>query len=250
MQVTPSYLPIPDRWLHIKTDGYDKHPLFCILTHLKEGGIPISKEQETIFYASRRISVLTSNYLSYRGFSILITAAAISSSASIPVKTYLNLPENSIGNLLMPLTLAFIGAGASNILGMLFTGTFPDRKSDKANEEQNEINLLKDIFTETGRHLVNLYCSKYEGKRKAAEEFAERIKIQDIFSFFKKTTTQEHVASEILRVLDAAILYVKSKGQTTPLHAVLREEIRYQRQRKTAPSSQTESLLLTGSNSV
>jgi len=230
-----SYLPIPLDWHHDKHLGYQRHPLFQVLSHLSLGRLPITQKQEKIFEKSRRISLVTSRYLGPAGFALVISAACFAASASIPVRSYFPVSEDSYWNYLTPFFLSLLGAISGNVMGMIFTGTHPDLKSDVANQEQNELNQLQGLFFETGRYLINLYYSKKREKREAASQFAENIDLQKLHLFFQTTTTQQNASIEMFKVLEAAIEHVKKKGNSHPFHFFLQQEIRYQKTRTIYP---------------
>jgi hypothetical protein len=208
----PIYLPKISKWILAKGDKDLIKETISMLA--KKNIIPFTEEQNAIFRQSRLIATKTVKYLGFAGYSIIVGLGVIGGLAGVRLAKIAGYPDDSIANDLIPFTISsFIGVGLG-VASMLFTGTFPDQKSDAADAKERESLELKKQFNEVACKLVCLFWSKKRQKHEEAKKFAASIR-ENLPSIKAKLRHSIDIPNEderIVNVLSTAVDYITSNA--------------------------------------
>jgi hypothetical protein len=206
------YLPKVSRWT-LKKDDKDliKETINMLA---KKDIVPFTEEQNAIFQQSKLIATKTVTYLGFRGYSIIVGLGIVGGLAGVRLAKMAGYPDESISNDLIPFTISsFVGVGLG-VASMLFTGTFPDQKSDAADAKERESLEIKKLFNEAAYKLVCLFWSKKREKHEDAKKLAISIK-ENLPSIKAKLRHSIDIPSEderITNILSTAVDYITSNG--------------------------------------
>lgn len=210
-------------------------PRLVLLRDLaKKNIIPFTPEQEKIFNDSHAIVKTTKTYLGLRGYAIVIAAALVSGWSAVRVAKYAGVPDESLGTDAIPYVIATTAAAVAGVASMLFTGTFPDHKSDAADAKERECIELTKQFDEVGLRLVSLFWSKKPDKYLAAKQLALEIKgnLTTIRDRLKAAIRTEKEDERITALLSSAVEYVISRGTEKILLSSLENRVTLERHKK------------------
>jgi hypothetical protein len=133
--------------------------------------MPFTQQECEKFNTSIRLSAKTTRWLKWGavpfvGFSLMggATAFAVLSGWSALKVALVTGCVGAVSNI------------ALSILGLMFTGTFPDDSSNAWNEKQNHFHDLKELYHNLSLELIDLYFTKE--RRYDAEEIARSIPSQ------------------------------------------------------------------------
>jgi hypothetical protein len=207
-----TYLPAIKQWAR---DISIKDPRTDLLVAIaKKNIIPFTKEQEAIFSWSRSIAKTTKSYLGARGYAIVVGFGIAGGFAGVRLPGYLGVSEDSVGTDAIPFCISATVGVALGVLSMIFTGTFPDKKSDAADDKERECLELKKQFDEAGLRLVSLFWSKKEDKFNTAVPLATAI-LANLPAIQEKLRSAIQVDKEderIVELLKTAVEYVLSSA--------------------------------------
>lgn len=175
------------------------------LDFLQAEELPLSDPEKAVFNWSKRISRITKaglSTLSYVGLSTLVglpyAINMIKLSDSEEKEAYI---KNAIGG---------ISAVAGMVLGLLVSGTFPTLKSNTQNEEQNNLDVLKDRVNEAAAHLLSLYGSD---SWEEAQAIANELNLDSLENKLASITTQQKLHA--FNYLKKVVTFIRSNGETS-----------------------------------
>jgi hypothetical protein len=202
-----------DKW-NLKKGEPD--PLLETLKQLSSPGcLPFSKEQEAIFSNSYQISLKTRKYLNLHGYAIIVALGMIAGFSGIRMAKFCGYSESSVANDLIPFTITTLTGVGLGVASMIFTGTFPDQKSDSADAKERECLQLEKQFNEAALKLVSLYWSKKPDKYNLAIDLSHGIskKIHLLEEQLRDALQIPFGEISILLTLKEAVHYIESKGE-------------------------------------
>eukprot|EP00668_Euglena_longa_P014639 GGOE01018635.1.p1 GENE.GGOE01018635.1~~GGOE01018635.1.p1 ORF type:complete len:274 (+),score=47.38 GGOE01018635.1:46-867(+) len=203
---TPTYLPGGSS----HKDGIDTRQ--ATLEALgKPSCIPCTEAQAAVFQQGRQARKHTNRVLGIPGYaaitSVPITLAVL---AAIPLNVYTK--DGTVTILHSTMLAAFFscfGVLIANVLGMMFTGTFPNASSSSANAEQNALAELQVRFNDLGYFL--LMQSRDPDKLQEITELALRINRDTLVANLARLTTQsEQRVENVFRFLCNVVEWLSS----------------------------------------
>lgn len=227
-----AYMPAITRWTLKKEEADPRLALLRALA--KKNIIPFTKEQERVFNDCHAIAKTTKTYLGPRGYAIVILAALASGWSAVRIAKYAGVPDESIATDGIPYAIATAAATVAGVASMLFTGTFPDQKSDAADAKERECLELTKQFDEVGLRLVSLFWSKKPDKYTEARKLAFEIKenLPTIRERLKAAIRTEREDERITALLSSAVDYVVSRGTEKVLLSSLENRVTLERHKK------------------
>ncbi|MCX6989918.1 MAG: hypothetical protein NTX49_02455 [Chlamydiae bacterium] len=207
-----AYLPAITKWTRVRSEQDPRTDL--LLSIAKKNIAPFTKDQEGIFTSSRSISKTTKMYLGPRGYALVVGFGLAGGLAGVRLPMYFGISEETLGTDAIPFCISATVGVTLAVLSMIFTGTFPDQKSDAADDKERECLELKKQFDEAGMRLISLFWSKKEGKFNTAIPLARAIQenlpaIQEKLRNAIQTNKEDE---RIVELLKTAVDYVVSSG--------------------------------------
>lgn len=188
--------------------------------------VPFTTEQEDIFAWSRSITKTTKTYLGPRGCAIVVLMGIEGGLAGVRLAKYWDVADESVGTDAIPFSISATVGVALGVASMLFTGTFPDNKSDVADDKERECLELKKQFDEAGVWLEGLIWSKKADKSSLARELAGQINdnLPSIQKKLRAAIQTEKEDERIIEVLKTAVVYVRA-SKSAKVHLIQIEKL-------------------------
>lgn len=228
------YLPKVNKWTKNETEVDELKATISSLA--KSNIIPFTKEQERIFTESKLIENKTIKYLGSAGYGIIVALGMVGGLAGVRIAKMTGYEDESIANDLIPFTISTLVGVGLGVASMLFTGTFPDQKSDAADAKERECLELEKQFNEAAYRLISLFWSKKRGKHEEAKKLAEEIKV-NLPNIKTKLSIAIGVESEderITHVLSTAVDYIVSNANCKVLISSLDQLIKLEQLKKSS----------------
>ncbi|HAZ15631.1 MAG: hypothetical protein A2Y28_03660 [Chlamydiae bacterium GWC2_50_10] len=194
------------------------------LQHLAtKGFFPFSKSQCLIFEKARKAHEQAQKWLKWRGYTVIIgIPVGLALSAMLPFKNYVSSIDNT-GQFALTASLIAASIAASNVFGMIFTGTYPDRSSDLQNEDQDVLMMLKGRFDNEALYALREFQKPGQKAKmlQLAQDFLEANPTETLKLF----TTQKNQAEVVFDYLMKTMKFIASNGQATSFDSRLEEVV-------------------------
>lgn len=176
--------------------------------------LPITQEQEDVLDRFYSISKTTKKYLGPIGYSIVIGTAIIGGLAGVRLARYSGIPDESPSTDAIPFAISAVAATVLAVASMLFTGTFPDQKSDAADKVVEILPEIEHQFNAAAMCLLSLIWSAESEDSLKAIELAKEIEgnLPSIQEKLKQHFQTDILDEKIVRVLKAVVDYIRSSG--------------------------------------
>ena len=140
----------------------------------------------------------------------------------LPFKNYVSSIDNT-GQFALTASLIAASIAASNVFGMIFTGTYPDRSSDLQNEDQDVLMMLKGRFDNEALYALREFQKPGQKAKmlQLAQDFLEANPTETLKLF----TTQKNQAEVVFDYLMKTMKFIASNGQATSFDSRLEEVV-------------------------
>jgi hypothetical protein len=229
-----TYLPKISKWVRVKSEKDELETTIDLLAH--KNIMPFTQDQEKIFQLSKKIEAKTVRYLSGVGYSIIVGLGLFGGLAGVRIAKMAGYDEESLANDFIPFTISSVVGVGLGVVSMLFTGTFPDQKSDAADAKERECLELEKQFNEASCRLVSLFWSKKIVKHEKAKKVA--LALKENMPIIKKRLLESIQTpfedERITHILATAVEYIVSNASYKVLVSSLDNVIKVEKLKKSS----------------